>query len=134
MLINRKVTLKSVVTEEFRKQFSGQVQSMISEIKVELDKLKSSEQQLMLKTGSMDYNQIMQVKEQLEREKSSREATIKELESRVNQVSKMKDGDLFNQGLLEGTTEIKVGDNLDSKLGAAEIVVKDGIVQSITEG
>ncbi|MEZ4813322.1 MAG: YlqD family protein [Caldisericia bacterium] len=134
MLINRKVTLKSVVTEEFRKQFSNQVQSMISEIKIELDKLKSSEQQLMLKSGSMDYNQIMQIKEQLEREKSSREATIKELESRMNQVSKMNDGDLFNQGLLEGTTEIKVGDNLDSKLGAAEIVVKDGIVQSITEG
>lgn len=134
MLINRKVTLKSVVTEEFRKQFSNQVQTMVKEIKVELDKLKASEQQLMLKTGSMDYNQIMQVKEQLEREKSSRETTIKELESRIDQVAKMKDGDLFNQGLLEGTAEIKVGDNLDSKLGAAEIVVKDGIVQSITEG
>ena len=107
---------------------------MISEVKVELDKLKASEQQLMLNTGSMDYNQIMQVKSQLEREKTSRETTVKELEVRIEQVSKMNDGDLFNQGLLDGHAEIKVGDNLDTKLAASEIVVKDGVVQSIIEG
>ncbi|MCK5743119.1 MAG: hypothetical protein KAH30_00105 [Caldisericia bacterium] len=134
MLVSRKVTLKSVITEDFRKQFSTQVQSMISEVKVELDKLKASEQQLMLNTGSMDYNQIMQVKSQLEREKTSRETTVKELEVRIEQVSKMNDGDLFNQGLLDGHAEIKVGDNLDTKLAASEIVVKDGVVQSIIEG
>jgi len=134
VLVSRKVTLKSVITEDFRKQFSTQVQSMISEVKVELDKLKASEQQLMLNTGSMDYNQIMQVKSQLEREKTSRETTVKELEARIEQVSKMNDGDLFNQGLLDGHAEIKVGDNLDTKLAASEIVVKDGVVQSIIEG
>ncbi len=134
MLVSRKVTLKSVITEDFRKQFSTQVQSMISEVKIELDKLKASEQQLMLNTGSMDYNQIMQVKSQLEREKTSRETTVKELEARIEQVSKMNDGDLFNQGLLDGHAEIKVGDNLDTKLAASEIVVKDGVVQSIIEG
>jgi YlqD protein len=134
VLVSRKVTLKSVITEDFRKQFLTQVQSMISEVKVELDKLKASEQQLMLNTGSMDYNQIMQVKSQLEREKTSRETTVKELEARIEQVSKMNDGDLFNQGLLDGHAEIKVGDNLDTKLAASEIVVKDGVVQSIIEG
>lgn len=134
MLISRKVTLKSIVTEDFKKRFSTQVKGMISEVKIELDKIKNSEQQLMLKSGNMDYNQLMQVRGQLEKEKSSRETTIKELESRIDQVNKMGEGDIFNQGLLDGFVEVKAGDNLDTKLAGAEIVVKDGIVQSIVEG
>lgn len=134
MLVSRKVTLKSIITDDFKKRFAAQVKGMVSEVKVELDKIKNSEQQLMLKSGNMDYNQLMQVRGQIEKEKSSRETTIKELESRVDQVNKMNEGDVFNQGLLDGFVEIKVGDNLDTKLAGAEIVVKDGIVQSVAEG
>ncbi len=134
MIVSRKVTLKSIITDDFKKRFAAQVKDMVSEVKVELDKIKNSEQQLMLKSGNMDYNQLMQVRGQIEKEKSSRETTIKELESRVDQVNKMNEGDVFNQGLLDGFVEIKVGDNLDTKIAGAEIVVKDGIVQSVAEG
>lgn len=134
MQLTRKVVLKAVVTEDFKKRFDAQIGSLISEIKIELDKIKSSEQQLMLKVGSLDYNQVMQVREQLEGEKHSRENTIKELEARLGQVRGMKEGDLFTQGTLDSIVEVKVGDNLDTKLARAEIVVKDGVVQSITEG
>jgi hypothetical protein len=134
VIVSRKVTLKSIITDDFKKRFAAQVKDMVSEVKVELDKIKNSEQQLMLKSGNMDYNQLMQVRGQIEKEKSSRETTIKELESRVDQVNKMNEGDVFNQGLLDGFVEIKVGDNLDTKIAGAEIVVKDGIVQSVAEG
>jgi len=132
--LTRKVILKAIVTEDFKRRFDAQIGSLISEIKIELDKIKSSEQQLMLKVGSLDYNQVMQVREQLEGEKHSRESTIKELETRLKQVKDMKEGDLFTQGTLDSIVDVEIGDNLDTKLARAEIVVKDGVVQSIKEG
>ncbi|HOO96754.1 MAG TPA: YlqD family protein [Caldisericia bacterium] len=134
MQLTRKVILKAIVTEDFKRRFDAQIGSLISEIKIELDKIKSSEQQLMLKVGSLDYNQVMQVREQLEGEKHSRESTIKELETRLKQVKDMKEGDLFTQGTLDSIVDVEIGDNLDTKLARAEIVVKDGVVQSIKEG
>ncbi len=40
-------------------------------------------------------------------------------------------GSTFSQGTIDGLVSIKPGDNLYHKLGAAEIIIKDGIVQEI---
>ncbi len=134
MLIARKVSLKVVITDDYRKRYVAQLGSLSSEVKVELEKLRSTEAQLMLKVQNLDYNYVMSVREQLEREKSTREQTLKEIEARIAEMEKMPEGAIFPQGSIESLYEAKVGDNLEQKLAGAEIVIKDGVIQSINEG
>ncbi|NLI39881.1 MAG: hypothetical protein GX421_01650 [Caldisericales bacterium] len=134
MLIARKVALKVIVTDDFKKRYVSQLNSLSAEVKVELEKIKTTEAQLMLKVQTMDYNYVMQVREQLEREKATREATLKEIESRTAEMQGMAEGTIFPQGTLDSLVEIKPGDDLESKLSKAEIVIKDNVVQSVNEG
>jgi len=134
VLIARKVALKVIVTDDFKKRYVSQLNSLSAEVKVELEKIKTTEAQLMLKVQTMDYNYVMQVREQLEREKATREATLKEIESRTAEMQGMAEGTIFPQGTLDSLVEIKPGDDLESKLSKAEIVIKDNVVQSVNEG
>ena len=134
MLIARKVALKVIVTDDFKKRYVAQLNSLSAEVKVELEKIKTTEAQLMLKVQTMDYNYVMQVREQLEREKSTRESTLKEIESRTAEMHGMAEGTIFPQGTLDSLVEIKSGDDLELKLSKAEIIIKDNVVQSVNEG
>lgn len=134
MQIARKVLLKVVVTDDFKKRYATQIKGVQNEVNVELEKIKTTEQQFLLKVNNMDYNYVMQVREQLEREKATRESTVKELDERLKEMDSMKEGTIFTQGTLDSFIDVKVGDNLEDKLGKAEIVIKDGVVQSINEG
>jgi hypothetical protein len=49
------------------------------------------------------------------------------------QVRELEMDQIVEQGQLESTCELKVGDNLVQKMQVA-IVVRDGVVQSIEEG
>lgn len=134
MQIARKVLLKVVVTDDFKKRYANQIKTVQNEVNVELEKIKTTEQQFLLKVNTMDYNYVMQVREQLEREKATRESTIKELDARLKEMEAMTDGSVFTQGTLDSFVDLKEGDNLEDKLGKAEIVIKDGVIQTITEG
>lgn len=134
MQIARKVLLKVVITDDFKKRYAAQLKGLQSEVKVELEKIKTTEQQFLLKVNNMDYNYVMQVREQLEREKATRENTLKELDDRMKEMDSMTIDSVFPQGTLDSFIDVKVGDNLEDKLGKAEIVIKDGVIQSIVEG
>ncbi|MBP7732772.1 MAG: hypothetical protein KA140_03290 [Caldisericia bacterium] len=134
MQIARKVLLKVVVTDDFKKRYAAQIKGLQNEVNVELEKIKTTEQQFLLKVNNMDYNYVMQVREQLEREKATRESTVKELDERMKEMEAMQPGTVFTQGTLDSFIDLKVGDNLEEKLGKAEIVIKDGVIQSINEG
>ena len=134
MQIARKVLLKVVVTDDFKKRYATQIKGLQNEVNVELEKIKTTEQQFLLKVNNMDYNYVMQVREQLEREKATRESTVKELDERMKEMEAMQPGTVFTQGTLDSFIDLKVGDNLEEKLGKAEIVIKDGVIQSINEG
>ena len=126
--------LKVVVTDDFKKRYATQIKGLQNEVNVELEKIKTTEQQFLLKVNNMDYNYVMQVREQLEREKATRESTIKELDERMKEMESMAVDSIFTQGTLDGFVDLKVGDNLENMLGRAEIVIKDGVIQSINEG
>ena len=134
MQIARKVLLKVVVTDDFKKRYATQLKGLQNEVNVELEKIKTTEQQFLLKVNNMDYNYVMQVREQLEREKATRESTLKELDERMKEMEAMTVDSIFTQGTLDGFIDLKVGDNLENMLGRAEIVIKDGVIQSINEG
>lgn len=134
MIIARKITLKVIVTDGFKKRYASQLKSLSSEVKMDLEKIRQTEAQLMLKVQTLDQNYLMSIRDQIEREKATREATLKEIESRATEMETMAEGSIFPQGTIDGFVDVKVGDNLESKLSVAEIVIKDGVIQTITEG
>ena len=53
------------------------------------------------------------------------------IRDRIDEAKKLVLNTEFIQGPLEGPVTVKSGDNLYKKIGAAEILVKDGVVQEI---
>src|SRR5207249_6435603 len=73
------------------------------------------------------------IRQQLELERARQEATRAELEMRLREAQQLELNSEFAQGIVESLVEVKVGDNLFTKLSRAEIIVKDGIIMEIRE-
>jgi len=74
---------------------------------------------------------------QLKLEKQQQLSVISDLQKRIIDAKNLPLDSEFVQGTIDGFVGIKVGDNLYQKLGALEIIVKDGVIQDIkgdTEG
>jgi hypothetical protein len=56
---------------------------------------------------------------------------VMDLEAKKAEVSKLELGSVYVQGALEGTVEVKVGDNLFQKIGSTSILVQDGVILSM---
>ena len=77
--------------------------------------------------------QARAIRQQLELERARQEATRAELEMRLREAQQLELNSEFAQGTVESLVEVKVGDNLFTKLSRAEIIVKDGIIMEIRE-
>ena len=85
----------------------------------------------MLELQRTDLNRAMAFRQQLDVEKRKQEDVKKELQDRLSEYQALEMDTEFVRGVLEGNVEIQPGDNLVQKLGRAEIIVKDDIVQEI---
>jgi len=130
--LKRVVMVKAIVTEAFKnnlvqeldraiKNLDAQAQQMDFQAKNYLEDLK--------KKGMI--SQMTSFKHQIDEEKGRQAAAKADLSAKIEEAKKLVLNTEFIQGPLEGPVTVKSGDNLYKKIGAAEIVVKDGIVQEI---
>ena len=130
--LKRIVMIKAIVTEAFKDNLikeleraiynmDMQVQQMDNQSKAYMDDLK--------KKGLMQ--QLSSFKSQLTNEKARIAASKADLTSKVEEAKRLTLGSEFVQGPLEGPVTVSVGDNLYKKVGAAEILVKDGLITEI---
>jgi hypothetical protein len=130
--LKRVVMVKAIVTEAFKdnlikeleratKNLDSQAQQMEFQGKTYLEDLK--------KKGMI--SQMTAFKHQLDEEKGRQAAARADLQIKIEEAKKLTLNSEFIQGPLEGPVNVKLGDNLYKKIGAAEIIVKDGIIQDI---
>jgi hypothetical protein len=130
--LKRVVMVKAVVTDAFKdnlvkeleravKNLDTQVQQMDFQAKSHMEDLK--------KKGMI--SQMTSFKKQLEDEKGRQAAAKADLQMKIEEAKKLVLNSEFIQGPLEGPVTVKAGDNLYKKIGAAEILVKDGLIQEI---
>jgi hypothetical protein len=130
--LKRVVMVKAIVTEAFKnnlvqeldravKNLDSQAQQMDFQAKTYLEDLK--------KKGLV--TQLNAFKHQLDDEKGRQTAAKADLMSKIEEAKKLVLNTEFVQGPLEGPITVAIGDNLYKKIGAAEIIVKDGVVQEI---
>lgn len=118
----RQIVLKSIVTDPLKIDLAV-------EIKQAMDAVNS---QIMQLNGV-----IKQFKEKgrdvapLEEEMKKAYVQHKLFETRLNDLKKLKNGDLYTMGTFEAYSPLKTGDDIRDKLGSAEVICKDYIVQEI---
>ncbi|NQY73767.1 MAG: hypothetical protein HRT90_03295 [Candidatus Margulisbacteria bacterium] len=132
--LKRSVTIYAVVTNELKKFLKEDIQNSVSSNKKQLE-LSEKQYKGVLKTlkGPEAVSSRTALNSQFQHEKNKLELLIKDMQDKLHDVDKLKKDTLFNQGTVDGFVTIKDGDNLYEKLGAMEIIIKDGMVQTIEE-
>lgn len=130
--LKRIVMVKAIVTEAFKENLIREMERTIRNTDMQLQQMDLQSKTYMedlKKKGQMQ--QLTAFRGQLTQEKARLNATKTDLLAKIEEAKKLVLGSEFVQGPLEGPVKVEVGDNLYKKVGAAEILVKDGIIIEI---
>ncbi len=125
----RPVVVKAIVTETFKENYKRDLQEALRGVEDLLARIESQIRRLELERQITPQNRL--VRQQLELERSRQEALRAELLERLREAERLELNTEFPQTTVDAQVEVRVGDNLFSKLSRVEIVVKDGIVMEI---
>jgi len=128
--INRKILVKVIVTQDFKDNFSQQLNAYKSEIDSAIEKIKTEESRFLL-TGTLSSTEISAYRSKLSKEREQQEIAKKELEEKQKEIKSLEIGSIFPYMQLDSTVDIKEGDNLFERISGGEITIRDGIVVSI---
>ena len=131
MLVKRKVAVKAVVTEEFKQQLILKLGQALEKVRLAQQQLDFQGTRYLSEMEGQDPAQAAAFRRRLERQKRKQEEIEARLTEELKKAGQLELGDEHLQGTLDGLTEVQVGDRLDEKLQAAEIVVRDGLVVEI---
>lgn len=132
--LKRAVTLVVIVTDDFKEQLTAEVTAAIQEVDRNLQQLETQSRRYLFELQRTNLQQAAALRQRVDEERQRQNAVKSELERQLEEVGKLKPDDEFRRGSLEGTVDVKVGDNLPQVLNAAEVVIKDGIVQEFRYG
>ena len=128
--MKQNVVVKTIVTQQFKDNYVKELDGVLAGARQHVEKLKSSLSQVILRGGvGGQYDEL--VKAQLQEEKGKQEQMILDYEAKKSEVAKLELGSVYIQGALEGTVEVKVGDNLFHKIGSTSVLIQDGVILSI---
>ncbi len=130
--LRRTVTIKAVVTDDFRAYLSFECDQATANLQRELGAVDAQYKARYesLKTQHL-IKELADLDTQYAQEKARIQGMMREWQLRKEQSAQLQTGSLFAQGTVDGYVNVKQGDNLYQKLGAMEIIVKDGIIQEI---
>lgn len=130
--LKRIVMVKAIVTEAFKDNLIKELERAVRNIDLQDQQMENQSKAYMedlKKKGLMQ--QVTTFKNQLASEKARIAASKGDLMAKISEAKSLVLGSEFVQGPLEGPVNVKVGDNLYKKVGAAEIIVKDGVITEI---
>lgn len=130
LTINRKITVKAIVTDDFKKSLLQELQNGINKLEAELKFIEQRAKKTITELTLKASPQVGVVREQFEYEQQKREETKAAMAEQIKIIRTLENGKEIIQGEIEGPLEIKVGDNWD-ELMQREIVVQDGLIVAI---
>jgi hypothetical protein len=130
--LKRVVMVKAIVTEAFKDNLMKELERAVKNLDTQAQQMDFQAKSYMedLKKKGM-ISQMTAFKHQLDEEKGRQAAAKADLQAKIEESKKLVLNTEFIQGPLEGPVTVKTGENLYKKIGAAEILVKDGVVQEI---
>ena len=139
--VKRSITVRAVVTPRWKEDAEREISAAIANSDVQLGQLEQEGQQLVEAIRSQSANpldprvqeQVAQVQQQVAAKRAELEEQKRNLLQQQAQVREVEMEQIVEQGQLESFCDIKVGDNLVSKMQVA-VVVRDGVIESIEQG
>ncbi len=132
--IPRKIIVKSIVTEGFKKNFKAQLENLKNEFSSNVEKIKTEESRMLINIGaSINQAELNQARAKLAQDRQQQESGILEVDAKLKEIDALKDGTIYPYTQLDSFVDIQEGDNLLEKVNPGEITVRDGIVISIKE-
>jgi hypothetical protein len=130
--LKRVVMVKAIVTEAFKENLIRELERAIRNLEDQATKVEDQSKAYFesLKQKGM-VQRANTFKQQLEDERARQIAAKSDLLMKIEDAKNLQWGNEFVQGPLEGPVGVAIGDNLYKKIGGAEIIVKDGIIQEI---
>ena len=136
--IKRSITVRAVVTPSWKEEAEREISSAISSTDEQLAQLEKEGQQVIDDVRRQSANpldprvqeQIAQIQQQVAAKRSEFEEQKRNLLQQQSQVRELDLEQIVEQGQLESFTDLKVGDNLVTKMGVS-VLVRDGVVQAI---
>ena len=134
LTLQRTVTIKVIVTEEFKKYLTSELERAIKNLDKQLANMEAQGKRLienLKKQGEKTAKQISAIVQQINLDKQQESLAKNDLTKKIEDAKKLKIGSEFIQGTVNGWVSVKKGDNLYKKLGSLELIVKDGVIQEI---
>ena len=132
MLVKRPVIVTAIVTEGLRQEYQREIEESMRRVNESQQELESQSRRYMLQIPSAEMANTF--RRQVEEETRKHEAARRELKERQDEVNRLTMGDRVTYMQLEGYVDLKEGDNIRDKLGRAEIIIRDGVIQELKDG
>ena len=141
LTITRNITVQAVVTPTWKEEAERETSQAITNTDQQLAQLEQEGQQVIEEIRRQSANpldpriqeQVAGVQQQVASKRAELEEQKRNLLEQQSAIQGLDMDDIVEQGQIESTCTIAVGENIVQKLQAS-IVVKDGVVQSISEG
>ncbi len=138
--IKRSITVRAVVTPSWKEEAEREISSAIATSDEQLAQLEKEGQQVVdgLRTQSANpldpriQEQVAQVQQQVAAKRSELEEQKRNLLQQQAQVRELEMEQIVEQGQIESFCDLKVGDNLVSKMQLS-LLVRDGVVEAINQ-
>ena len=138
--IKRSITIRAVVTPSWKEEAEREISSAIATSDEQLAQLEKEGQQVVdgLRTQSANpldpriQEQVAQVQQQVAAKRSELEEQKRNLLQQQAQVRELEMEQIVEQVQIESFCDLKVGDNLVSKMQLS-LLVRDGVVESINQ-
>lgn len=136
--VKRPVTIKTVVTDSFKKQAAEEINKELHLIDSQIMQLQLQNKQIQDQIanftamyGDESSHQIQDALAEISAKLQQMTAFKQELSSQRESISHLALDNVIITGNLENYIELGIGENLYEKFKEAEILIKDGIIQEI---
>ena len=139
--IKRTIAVRAVVTPAWKEEAERELSNGVATTDQQLAQLEQEGQQVVDEVRRQSANpldprvqeQVVQVQQQVAAKRAELEEQKRNFLQQQAQVREVEMEQIVEQGQLESFCDIKVGDNLVSKMQVA-VVVRDGVIESIEQG
>ena len=140
LTIKRPITVRAVVTPTWKEEAEREISNGIANSDQQLAQLEQEGQQVVDEVRRQSANpldprvqdQVAQIQQQVAAKRAEIEEQKRGLLQQQAQVRELELEQIVEQGQVESTCELAVGDNLVQKMQVS-ILVRDGVVQAIEE-
>ena len=138
LTIKRTITVRAVVTPRWKEDAERELSNAVSNLDQQLAQLEQEGQRVIEEIRRQSANpldprvqeQVASVQQQVGAKRSELEEQKRQVLEQQRQVRELEMDQIVDQGQIESSCEVRVGDNLVEKRQVA-LLVRDGVIEAI---